>query len=93
MIEGMENQTLHEQAPKPIFATVNNMESKARASFAQKLAGAGLSLIADKIANGQDSEPVRESISYLLKTGGVLVGEMKNRLIEFFKAPKGELVQ
>ncbi len=89
----MENQTLHEQAPKPIFATVNNMESKARASYAQKLADAGLVFVADRIANGQDSGPIHESLSHIVTTLKVVTNEMKDRLVAFFKAPKGELVQ
>ena len=89
MIEDMENQVQIEQAPKPIFSAVNNMENQAKKSFVQKLSDAGLLLVAERIANNQDPKPIQESISYLISTSGLVVGAMKDRLISFFDLPKG----
>lgn len=89
MIESMENQVQVEQAPKPIFSAVSNMENQARMSFAQKLGDAGLLFVAERIANNQDPKPIQESISYLLSTSGLVVYAMKERLLSFFHLPKG----
>lgn len=85
----MENQPQIEQAPKPIFSAVRNMENQAQKSFTQKLRDAGLLFVAERIANNQDPKPIQESISFLISTSGLVVGAMKDRLLSFFRLPKG----